>query len=172
MITLNNHYFKNTRLLESNQLTQKAEIILISVIALHVIYSLGEELGENIFASTGYELLTIAPRFVIDFHFDVVKEIIVKANSIIKNRFIKTVFVGPLVEELFFRGLQLAIKRYIPMPVRIALISLSFSYSHLPAQPGRLLALFLGGAVLGILAEKKNLPFSIAAHSLYNLTSM
>lgn len=171
MITLNHQSFQTNRVLPSKLLWHQAEFLAVSVIALHILYNLGDEIGEYIYATTGYELLSFAPRSVTVLHHDVIKKYLGAVIGFYDNFFVKTVIMGPIVEELFFRGIQLMLPRFIPAPVRIALIALSFAYAHLPAQPGRLLALFFNGCAYGTIAETKNIYLAIAAHSLYNLTT-
>jgi len=85
--------------------------------------------------------------------------------------FLAVVIVGPLAEEILFRGvlLQLGI-RYVTVPVALAATAVVFGASHLTLW--MLLPLAALGVVLGIVAwMTRNVTCAWLGHALFNLVA-
>uniref|UniRef100_A0A7S3RA59 CAAX prenyl protease 2/Lysostaphin resistance protein A-like domain-containing protein n=1 Tax=Dunaliella tertiolecta TaxID=3047 RepID=A0A7S3RA59_DUNTE len=75
--------------------------------------------------------------------------------------------LGPIHEELFFRGYLLqGASKFVPLPVAAAVSALLFSASHLLL--GELPALTLLGLILAATSLAGNVTSAILAHSAYN----
>ncbi|KAF5842644.1 CAAX protease self-immunity-domain-containing protein [Dunaliella salina] len=78
------------------------------------------------------------------------------------------VVLGPMHEELFFRGYLLqGASKFVPLPVAVGLSALLFAGCHL--LPGEFLALTLLGLIFGTTSlAAGNVSSAIIAHSAYN----
>ncbi len=76
--------------------------------------------------------------------------------------------IGPIFEEFLFRGvLYTSLRRFLPAPVSIFLISFLFAFIHF--DPNVMIGLFTLGMVMNVLYEKTgSLIPSIVTHCLWN----
>ncbi|PWA34668.1 CAAX amino terminal protease family protein [Artemisia annua] len=79
-----------------------------------------------------------------------------------------TGFLAPVLEETVFRGfLMVALTKWVPTPVSIAISAAIFSAAHL--TPGQFPQLFILGTTFGVsYAQTHNLLTPITIHALWN----
>ena len=91
-----------------------------------------------------------------------------KINSKIVEIFFWTIFISPIIEEIFFRKIMYSTLKFYLAPINSILIS-SFIFSFVHANISVFPLLFTLGIILCLIFEKTNsIIYPIILHSLFN----